>query len=281
MNQALKKLILGQQGWAYEKNYYGNVGLMSEENDIFPQVNDYADKSKEILNLLKENKEELTGGITLTLGKLTIDIESKDSVGDLIQEWLFHYLKDKGINIYVPYDKSTQEFPDYYLEKSNEKNNLLEVKTFNYNNGPGFDLANFDAYCKSLYIDPQRLYADYIILGYTLVGAKLKIEEIWLKKIWELTGNKQLTSKTTQEKYPNLPKEFPINLQIKKSVIVNIRPYKWYSEDIKDKKMENEKEFVEALYWSQEASKGFSNLSDFKKSYKDYYEKEFIENEVV
>ena len=184
----------------------------------------------------------MTGGITLTLGKLTIDIESKDPAGDLIQEWLFHYLKDKGINIYVPYDKSTQEFPDYYLEKSNKKNNLLEVKTFNYHNGPGFDLANFDAYCESLYIDPQRLYADYIILGYTLVGAKLKIEEIWLKKIWELTGNKQLTSKTTQEKYPNLPKEFPINLQIKKSVIVNIRPYKWYSEDIKDKKMENEKE---------------------------------------
>ena len=50
-----------------------------------------------------------------------------------------------------------------------------------------FDIANFESYCKSLSENPERLYADYLIIGYELKKAKLTIKDVWLKKIWEIS----------------------------------------------------------------------------------------------
>jgi type II restriction enzyme len=107
------------------------------------------------------------------------------------------------------------------LEESNDKG-LLEIKTFNANATPAFDIANFDAYCKSILKQPERLDADYLIISYKMIDSKLAIDNVWLKKVWEIAG----TSET------NI-----VHLQIKNKKIDNIRPVEWlnYSSKIKNK----------------------------------------------
>ena len=87
---------------------------------------------------------------------------------------------DKNIT-FVEMD-NTQEFPDFILDPFDRENNLLEVKAFNYDAGPGFDIANFESYCDSVRIKPYRLNADYLIFFYSMNDTEIKIKNIWLKK---------------------------------------------------------------------------------------------------
>lgn len=103
-----------------------------------------------------------------------------------MQEWLKEYF-DKN-NIYYRENVDTQKFPDFYLSESNELN-LLEVKSFKFSGNPAFDIANFDSYCRSISKKSFWLDTDYLIFGYVIDNkGKIKIKEIWLKKIWEITG---------------------------------------------------------------------------------------------
>lgn len=104
--------------------------------------------------------------------------------------------------------------PDFFLSKSDETD-LLEVKTFNYAESPNFDVANFDAYVRDLREKSFRLDADYLIIGYSLSKGVIKINNIWLKKIWEITC-------------PST--EFALRTQVKQGKIYNIRPYNFKSE---------------------------------------------------
>lgn len=170
------------------------------------------------------------GIINFTIKDLTISVETKDTVGNLIQEWLKAWLKNQNID-YLE-NPNTQEFPDFYLNESDRKSGLLEVKTFDWDRGPGFDLANFDSYCNSLLTDAYRLDSDYLIFSYQMVGSELSIKNVWLKKIWELA-----TSSST----------YPLKVQEKRNVIYNIRPSTWYSERSKFKPFENVEQFLAAL----------------------------------
>ena len=170
------------------------------------------------------------GIINFTIKDLTISVETKDTVGNLIQEWLKAWLKNQNID-YLE-NPNTQEFPDFYLNESDRKSGLLEVKAFDWDRGPGFDLANFDSYCNSLLTDAYRLDSDYLIFSYQMVGSELSIKNVWLKKIWELA-----TSSST----------YPLKVQEKRNVIYNIRPSTWYSERSKFKPFENVEQFLAAL----------------------------------
>ncbi|WP_180169985.1 NgoBV family restriction endonuclease, partial [Acinetobacter sp. YH01011] len=78
---------------------------------------------------------------------------------------------------------------------------------------PNFDLANFDAFTRSLLTEPERLDTDHLVFEYELfVGGIVRINNIWIKKIWEMAG-----PSTT-----NI-----LNLQVKQGVPVNIRPKNW------------------------------------------------------
>ncbi|WP_195910021.1 NgoBV family restriction endonuclease [Bathymodiolus azoricus thioautotrophic gill symbiont] len=79
---------------------------------------------------------------------------------------------------------NSQEFPDYYI---GDDKDLLEIKSFDASASANFDLANFDSYCRSVADSPKRTNADYLIFSYTLNGSKLNIQDIWIKKIWEIT----------------------------------------------------------------------------------------------
>jgi NgoBV restriction endonuclease len=171
-----------------------------------------------------------TGIIQFTLKDLTIKIETKDTRGNLIQEWLKEWMKKEKIEFEE--NTNSQTFPDIYLNVKDKTKGLLEIKTFDFNRGPGFDLANFDSYCNSLLENAHRLDSDYLILAYQMNGSEITIKDIWLKKIWELAG----ASST-----------YPIKVQEKKKVIYNIRPITWYSEKSTFKAFTSKEEFISAL----------------------------------
>ena len=170
------------------------------------------------------------GRIAFTLKDITVEIETKDSVGNLIQEWLKEWMKREDIDFEE--NPSSQTFPDIYLDKNDLKKNLLEIKTFDYDRGPGFDLANFDSYSNSLLTNAYRLDSDYLILAYQMNGSEITIKDVWLKKIWELAG----ASST-----------YPLKVQEKKNVIYNIRPIIWFSQRSKFPSFQTKEAFLKAL----------------------------------
>ncbi len=115
---------------------------------------------------------------------MTITVKTKDTVGNLLQEWLKAWFRFADIDFVE--NTNTQSFPDFLLDKDNTKKGLLEVKSFDFDRGPGFDLANFDSYCESLLNAAYRLDSDYLILAYQMKEGILEIKNVWLKKIWEL-----------------------------------------------------------------------------------------------
>ncbi|MCU0338328.1 MAG: NgoBV family restriction endonuclease [Spirosomaceae bacterium] len=171
-----------------------------------------------------------SGSIQFRLKDFAIEIESKDSVGNLIQEWLQSWMRVQGISFEE--NPSSQTFPDIFLDVDDHTKGLLEIKTFDADRGPGFDLANFDSYCTSLLTHAYRLDSNYLILAYQMKGATITIQNVWLKKIWELTGRSST---------------YPLKVQEKKKIIYNIRPITWFSERSTFKPFESKEAFLKAL----------------------------------
>jgi NgoBV restriction endonuclease len=180
--------------------------------------------------LLNEFKiKQQLGSVEIILGGISAKYNGKDAVGDLLQEWVGEWLKQN--NIYFRTPANTQEFPDFFLNEL-DSNGFLEIKTFNANATPAFDIANFDSYNKSLLIKPERLDADYLILSYKMIDSVLSIENLWLMKVWEIAG----TSGTN-----------PVNMQTKNSQPYNLRPIKWYAKKAKNKPFKDKLSFLEAI----------------------------------
>lgn len=169
------------------------------------------------------------GSINLTLGDISVSYDGKDAVGHLLQEWIGEWMKSR--NYYFRTRANTQEFPDFLLSES-DNGDFLEVKTFHANASPAFDIANFDSYCTSLLKIPERIEADYLILSYTMENAELRINDIWLKKIWEISS-------------PSGPN--PIKLQVKRGQIYNLRPCTWYSTRLSYSPFGDRLTFLQAL----------------------------------
>ena len=170
------------------------------------------------------------GIINFSLKDLTISVETKDTIGNLLQEWLKAWMKKEEIEFEE--NTNSQTFPDFYLDTENKKLGLLEVKSFDWDRGPGFDLANFDSYCNSLLSSAYRLDSDYLIFAYQMQGSEITIKNVWIKKIWELA----CPSGT-----------YPIKVQEKKNIIYNLRPSTWYSNKTKFKPFATKEDFLAAL----------------------------------
>lgn len=220
--------------------------------------------ANELYNLLLEhNIINSKGMIKFNLAETETIIKRRDTIGNSLQSWLGQWLKDNNIFYYEP--DNTQEFPDFYLSSELPNENMLELKTFNYEATPAFDIANFESYCQSLRTKPYRLFADYLIIAYQLESETgiITIKNIWLKKIWEITG--------TSNRYA-------LRTQVKRDMIYNIRPIIWYN----NSEFRNKYEFVLAIYNTLKEYKGeeFANnwFNEVKISYKEYYKKE-IDND--
>ncbi len=156
---------------------------------------------------------ELQGQIKFFLGDVNIIVKQKDVVGNIMQEWLQGWLEKRNIDYDV--NENTQMPPDFFLNPADKSVDLLEVKAFNRNASPGFDIADFRMYAEEIVEKPYMLDVDYLIFGYDMSDdGVVTIKDVWLKKVWEITRRM---------------KDWPLNLQIKDKVVHKIRPAVWYS----------------------------------------------------
>jgi len=198
-----------------------------------------------------------SGAMTFSLGNLSVQLESMDIVGGAIQDWFGEWLKIQKLPFSTP--QNTQSFPDFLLGS----NDYLEIKCFNYQAGPAFDIANYGAYIDSLLVNPERIDASYLIFAYSMTDKIVTIEEIWMKNIWEIAGPSPTNI---------------LEIQKKRGEPVNIRPKKWYISG--NKNFTNKDDFIEALHnsalhFAYPRSHSKDWLSQFKKSYQNKTGKKF------
>ncbi len=209
--------------------------------------------------LLNEFKiKEQIGSVEIILGGISAKYKGKDAIGDLLQEWLGEWLKQN--NFYFRTRFNTQEFPDFLLAED-DKSGFLEIKTFNANATPAFDIANFDSYNKSLLVKPERLDADYLIFGYKMVDSVLSVDNLWLKKVWEIAGTSGAN---------------PVNMQTKNGQPYNLRPIKWYAQTARNKPFANKTDFINAI--SQTLDKYSHSTSSYSENWLENVKKKYFEN---
>jgi len=201
--------------------------------------------------------KEQIGSVEIKLGNVSAKYNGKDAIGDLLQEWLGEWMKSK--HYYFRTKHNTQEFPDFLLSESNTKD-FLELKTFNANASPAFDIANFDSYCTSLLNIPERIDADYLIFSYKMENSELSINNVWLKKVWELA------SPSGQD---------PIKLQVKRNQIYNIRPCTWYSERLRFQPFNNKNDFLIAI---SETHNFYPQCDQYKNDWLNIVNEKYYEN---
>jgi len=178
--------------------------------------------------LISEKLVGAKGAAFFQLRGLSVPIESKSVFGNLIQEWLNHFMQEHGMDARIL--DNSQKFPDFYLHPTSDTVDLLEVKCFT--DSPNFDIANFQAYARSLLTDAYRLDANYLIFKYGMLERELVIENVWLKKVWEIACGSERSE---------------VKMQWKQNVPVNIRPATWYSRNPTYPAFGSRRDFVLAL----------------------------------
>ena len=176
---------------------------------------------------IKEIKGE-KGVITINIAGIPKISHSNDVIGNCVQEWIPQWLEDNGIKL--DKNENSQKFPDF-TANINDKKYDMEVKCWNYQNSPAFDIANFDGFYREVFTDPSKLYAKYLIFGYTPNKHGFQINDIFLKNIWEITAPSR---------------SYPIGLQVKQGIPYAIRPFPFHKTS--EKAFSNIHEFVEAIY---------------------------------
>lgn len=143
---------------------------------------------EEIYDRLVNDDKILTkkGRITFTLGDIDIIVRQRDVVGNIMQEWVEGWLKKNDIEYAL--NDNTQMPPDFYLNPDNMKENLMEIKAFNYKAGPGFDIADFRMYEQEIAQKPWMLDVTYLIFGYEMSeDGIVTIKKVWKNKVWEMS----------------------------------------------------------------------------------------------
>ena len=170
---------------------------------------------QQIVQLL--NQQQIIGQqgvITFNLANISFPVTSKDIVGGVLQEWFENWMYCNQIQ----YSKkgNTQDWPDFYLGNGEH----LEIKAFNHNATPAFDIGKFDAYIDSLLEYPSRLDSDHLIFSYTSMNGSIEIAEFWVKKVWQITGYSPTNCISLQVKKRGKP---PTETRIPD----NLRPVDW------------------------------------------------------
>jgi len=189
-----------------------------------------------------------TGEVTFEMLNIKTIVKDSSIIGNVMQDWLKSFFDVHNI----PYrlKANTQEFPDFLLHPSRDDIELLEVKCFK--KSPNFDVANFQAYARSLLENPYRLDAHYLIFEYIDLHGGIAIKQIWLKNVWEICCNSERS---------------PLKIQWKQGIPVNIRPATWYAKNPTYKSFETREEFVNAIKKVLDTSSVSAGLQ------KDWYKK--------
>lgn len=208
----------------------------------------------ELNNLHLENK---VGSINFDMAGVSVKINTTDIVGNVLQAWLKQYFLKKGY--YFREQSNTQEFPDFFLGKTDTEN-LLEIKSFNFSRTPAFDIANFESYCDAVKKNVKILDTDYMIFGYEMSdNGNVSIKKIWLHKIWEIAGKSE---------------QYPLKTQIKRGMIYNIRPAVAFKNG-KEKAFLSKEAFLQAIYLTLVKYKSHTVADSWKKEVSENYKKTY------
>ena len=148
-------------------------------------------------------------------------------VKNAVCQWLDKWMTSKGI---VHIHNHKQASPDFWLDPDNLESNWLEIKSFT--GSPNFDIAAFRSFINLVIEKPWKLHSKHLLIKYKMENGVVEIERIWLKNLWEICS----TSGT-----------WPVKVQYKNRVIVNIRPAVWYSERTDFKPFESLEDFLAAM----------------------------------
>lgn len=204
--------------------------------------------------------KELKGQIRFHLGDVSIIVHRRDVVGNIIQEWVEGWLRKNNVD-FDPSD-NTQMPPDVYLNPDDHTKELLEIKAFNRDASPAFDIADFKAFTRELINKPYYLDTDFLIFGYRMFdNGDVVIEDVWLKKVWEISRPMQ---------------DWPLTVQYKNGIVHKIRPANWYTTRGKFPLFQSKTDFLSAfqemVYQNPEThNEGAQWANRFKRSYKNYY----------
>ena len=175
-------------------------------------------------------KKELVGrkgSIIINYAGETVQYMNNDIIGNALQAWLPVWFQRNDVELIN--NEHTQEFPDF-IAVDGENHYDVEIKCWNYNASPAFDLANFHSLINVLYVNPRKIMADYLILPYQPTEHGFEVVDVYLKKIWEITKPSR---------------NYPIGLQVKRDQPYAVRPFPFHRQP--ENSFSNRKEFVEAL----------------------------------
>ena len=163
-------------------------------------------------------------------------------VTELISQWVEDWLKKYGI--------------DYAL--NDLTSDWLEIKSFT--DSPNFDVAAFRSFINLVIEKPWKLHSKHLLIKYKMEDGVVTVEQFWLKNLWEICS----TSST-----------WPVKVQYKNKVIVNIRPSVWYSDRADFSPFESLEDFLAAieetiyqypdtrttiaLHWKEKLMKSYQN----------------------
>ena len=171
--------------------------------------------------------EGSTGSIKFNLNDFHITVEQNNVVGNILEEWLDKWMTSKNI-VHIHNEK--QASPDFWLNPNNLEEDWLEVKSFT--GSPNFDIAAFRSFINLVIEKPWKLHSKHLLIKNKSEHGVVTIEEFWMKNLWEICSTSSV---------------WPIKVQYKNKVIVNIRPSTWYSENSDYPSFESLEDFLAAL----------------------------------
>lgn len=169
------------------------------------------DNIYDLFQITKSKLEGQSGTITINFANRSHVYSGNDVIGNCLQEWLPDWFQNLGVDIKP--GKNTQSFPDFVANFQNVSYDV-DIKAWNYNSSPAFDIANFSSFLDTTYKNPGKLDAFYFILGYRPMNDGFSqgfiVKKVYLKHIWEITA-------------PST--NYPIGLQVKRDQPYAIRPF--------------------------------------------------------
>lgn len=169
-------------------------------------MNNKINNLTDLSNLLNKDVFKKQGSIMIYVGGIPQVSRSNDIVGNCLQEWLPAWFKDNGLNL-TP-NPHTQEFPDFVAHfKDGDVD--MDIKCWNFENSPAFDIANFNSFYKVIYSNPAKLKAKYLTIGYKPNIHGFTIEYIDIKNLWDILGP---------------TRKYPLGIQVKSKRPYAIRP---------------------------------------------------------
>ena len=199
--------------------------------------------------------EGATGSVRFNLKDFDITVEQNNIVGNILEEWLDKWMISKGIT-HIHNEK--QASPDFWLNPDDLTSDWLEIKSFT--GSPNFDVAAFRSFINLVIEKPWKLHSKHLLIKYKMENGIVTVEQFWLKNLWEICSTSSA---------------WPVKVQYKNKVIVNIRPSVWYSDRADFSPFDSLEDFLAAieetiyqypdtrttiaLHWKEKLKKSYEN----------------------